>query len=163
DALVQVRNKTWGHGTGRDDDFFAKLLPENEARLERELAAVSWVAGWKLIRPLAVSESGRITEAVPLLGDRRQRGPPCGPELAPEDTHWRGGEVYPQKTLLLVAPDGRQYLPLFPLSLFKLQERSQGLFFLHSASWEQAPGRRQLRKAHYVAYESGLKPHEESR
>jgi WD40 repeat protein len=162
ESFVTLRNRAWGHGTGRDDDSFASMLPASQARLEQELAAVPWIARWKLIRPLVIDESGRITKADVLMGDRRLRGQAWDLALEPADSPWQGGDVRAEKALLLVSPDGRGYLPLFPLSLFQLQDRSQGIFFLQCTQWQAAAEKRQLRKAEYVAYESSLKKHVES-
>jgi WD40 repeat protein len=161
-SFVTLRNRAWGHNTGRDDDFFAKILPEHQPRLEQELAAVAWVARWKLVRPLVIDESGKVTKADVLMGDRRLRGQPFDLTLDAGDSPWQGGDVRAEKTLLLTSPQGGRYLPLFPLSLFQLQNRSQGMFFLQRTQWQKSADRRQLRKACYVAYESGLGQHEES-
>jgi WD40 repeat protein len=160
--FVTLRNRVWGHGTGRDDESFAGLLPANQGRLEQELAAIPWIAQWKLIRPLVIEESGRINKSDVLMGDRRLRGQAWNLTLEPADSPWQGGDVRAEKALLLVAPDARRYLPLFPLSLFHLKDRSQGMFFLQRTLWQSSAEKRQLRKACYVAYESGLGEHAES-
>src|SRR5262249_18012771 len=97
-----------------------------------------------------------------LMGDRRLRGQPFDLALDAADSPWQGGDVRAEKALLLTAPQGGRYLPLFPLSLFQLQNRSQGMFFLQRTQWQKSADRRQLRQACYVAYESGLGQHEES-
>jgi hypothetical protein len=70
--------------------------------------------------------------------------------------------VRAEKSLLLVAPDRQRYLPLFPLSVFHFQLRSQGVYFLQRAQWQRGAGGRRLRRACYVTYQSGQGEHEES-
>ena len=57
--------------------------------------------------------------------------------------------------LLLAAPEGRRYLPLFPLSLFQLRSGAggQGAYFLQRCSWQTEGTPWRLTRASYVAYE----------
>jgi hypothetical protein len=163
ESFVTLRNRAWGHGTGREEAFYAEILPANRARLEKELGLLRWLADWELIRPTAINEAGLLTRADLLTGDRRQKARPYELLLAPNDLDHQGGDVRAEKALLLVAPDRRRYLPLFPLSLFHFQLHSQGVYFLQRPLWERSPAGPQLRKAGYVAYEAGLAEHEASR
>jgi WD40 repeat protein len=162
DSFVTLRNRAWGHGAGREEAFYADILPANRLRLEQELARMTWLDGWDLIRPLVLADEGRVVSADILMGERRLKGRAFDLALDPADLDRNGGTVRAEKSVLLVAPDRGRYLPLFPLSLFHFQLRSQGLYFLQRPHWEQTPGGRQLRKACYVAYEARLEEHEES-
>jgi WD40 repeat protein len=161
DAFVTLRNRAWGHGTGRDEAFYATILPANRARLEGELARLRFLTRRELIRPITIDETGRVTRADLLMGNHRRKGRDYDLQLDPRDQPGNGGDVRVEKTLLLVSLDRHQYLPLFPLSLFHFRLAGQGVYFLQRPLWERADGRRRLRKAGYVAYESGLEPHEE--
>jgi hypothetical protein len=161
ESFVGLRNRVWGHGTGRDEAFFEGILGPNRSRFDLELARAGWLAGWELVRPVEIDESGRVRRADRLMGERRLKGRPYDLELAPGDREDRGGDVCPEKSLLLVAPDQVRYLPLFPMSLFHFHLRSQGVYFLQRPQWQRSAAGRRLRKAFYVAYESGLGEHEE--
>lgn len=161
EAFVALRNRAWGHGTGRDEAFYAGIISTNRVRLEGELAQLDFLTGWELIRPTIIDEAGVVTRADLLMGSHRRTGRVYDLPLSVQDLPANGGDVRAEKTLLLIATDRRQYLPLFPLSLFHFRLAGQGVYFLQRPQWERADGRRQLRKAGYVAYESGLEPHEE--
>jgi hypothetical protein len=160
ESFVSLRNRVWGHGTGREESFFAEVLPANRARLEEELVRADWLASWDLIRPVRISEAGEVTAADLLRGERRLKNRPFSLQLEPSDLE--GGDVRAERSLLLVDPDRKRYLPLFPLALFPFHLRSQGVFFLQRPQWKREGGQRKLRRASYVAYESGLGEHEES-
>jgi WD40 repeat protein len=161
-SFVTLRNRLWGHAAGRDEAMYVDILAPSRARLERELAQVGWLSSWELVRPIAISEAGHVTQADLLMGERRLKGRPYDLTLEQRDLDHQGGDVRVEKSLLLVTPDRVRYLPLFPLSLFHFQLRSQGVYFLQRPMWQRSPTGRQLRKACYVAYESGLGEHEES-
>jgi WD40 repeat protein len=160
ESFVSLRNRVWGHGAGRDEGFFASILAPNRERLERELAEIPWLASWELIRPLSIDESGRLVKADLLMGERRLKDRPYDLSLESSDLDHQGGDVRPETSLLLVSPGRDAYLPLFPLSLFHFHLRSQGVYFLQRPQWQKNSGRRRLRRAGYVAYESGLEIYE---
>jgi WD40 repeat protein len=160
ESFVTLRNRVWGHGTGRDEAFFAGLLPANRARLDAELARCGWLASWDLVRPVTIEE-GHVTRADLLRGERRLKGRPFSLPLQPADLDPETSDVHAERSLLLVSGDRQRYLPLFPLALFHFQLRCQGVYFLQRPQWKREAGRRRLRKAGYVAYESGLETHDE--
>ena len=160
DSFVTLRNRAWGHGGGRDEAFFADILPPNRARLEEELARMPWLADGDLIRPIDISDDGVITRADLLMGDRRKKDGPFELAIREDDGAAKGGNVRAEKSLLLVAPNGEDYLPLFPISLFGVQQRSQGVFFLQRSEWEHGHTWA-LQKASYVAYDSRLEDYQE--
>jgi WD40 repeat protein len=160
EAFVTLRNRAWGHVGGRDEAFYTSLLPENRDRLEAELARTSWLGSWELVRPITIDD-GQVTRADLLMGVLRRKGRPYALTLDEADRPDRGGEIRAETSLLLAASDRRRYLPLFPLSLFPFHLRSQGVYFLQRADWQRPAGIPQLRRACYVAYESGLEAHEE--
>jgi DNA polymerase III delta prime subunit len=160
ESFVSLRNRVWGHGTGRDEEFFASILVPNRARLELELAMAPWLASWELVRPLTINEAGRVVRADLLMGERRLKARDYDLQIEPCDLDHQGGDVRPETSLLLVSSARDSYLPLFPLSLFHFQLRSQGVYFLQRPQWQRSVGRRQLRRAGYIAYESGLEVYE---
>jgi WD40 repeat protein len=161
-AFVTLRNRAWAHATGRDEAFYADILPANLDRLHRELAQAAWLANWELVRPVQFDEAGRVARADVLRGNWRKRGRPYDLAVREEDREDRGGPVRAEKSLLLVAPDRSRYLPLFPLSLFHFQLSAQGVYFLQRLEWQPARDTHKLRRAGYVAYDSDLRDHEES-
>lgn len=163
ESFVTLRNRGWGHKTGRDDEFYAGILPANRDRLVGELALTPWLADWQLIRPTVIDEAGLVSRADILVGDLRRKACSCELRLQPADLAENGGDVRAENSLLLVAPDRQRYLPLFPLSVFHFQLRSQGVYFLQRTQWQRAGNGQQLRRACYVTYQSGQAEHEESR
>jgi WD40 repeat protein len=161
-AFVTLRNRAWAHATGRDEAFYADILPANLARLRGELARAAWLIGWELIRPVQIDPAGRVTRADVLMGNWRRKARPYELAVGAEDLEGHGGPVRAEKSLLLVAPDRDRYLPLFPLSLFHFQLSAQGVYFLQRLEWQPARDARKVRRAAYVAYESELRDHEES-
>jgi WD40 repeat protein len=159
ESFVALRNEVWGHATGRDEALYAGILPQNRSRLEQELARLGWLDTWDLVRPVTITEDGRVTQADLLMGERRRKGRPYSLALNPADLDHRGGDIRAETSLLLVAPDRRRYLPLFPLSLFLFRLRGEGVYFLQRVHWQTDP--RRLRRSWYVAYETGLDRHEE--
>ncbi len=163
ESFVHLRNRRWGHGTGRDEESFRDVLPPNRERLEGELARMPWLANWQLVRPVAI-EGCRVTRADLLNGCRRKQARPFELALQPADLADNGGDVRPDRdTLLLAAPDGGRYLPLFPLSLFRLGAGAcgRGTYFLQRSSWQTEEGPWRLARAYFVAYEGGCPEHEE--
>jgi WD40 repeat protein len=161
ESFVSLGNRVWGHGAGREEGFFAELLPPNRARLEEELARAGWLASWDLVRPVRI-EADRVTQADLLRGERRLKNRPYDLHLEQADLDDQPGDVRAERSLLLVDPTRERYLPLFPLALFHFHLRSQGVFFLQRPQWKREAGRRKLRKAGYIAYEAGLGEHEEA-
>jgi len=161
ESFVSLRNRKWGHGTGRSDAAFAEALPANRQRLEDELARLRWLESWHLVRPLAIDGSGLLTQGELLMGLLRN-APYAGPlRLLERDLDVNGGAVRPQTSLLLVGPDGGRYLPLFPLSLFGVSlNRRDGVYLLQGCEWRGGRPRR-LKRATYVAYEADLPEHHE--
>jgi WD40 repeat protein len=162
ESLISLRNRKWGHGAGRTDAAFAEALPENRQRLEEELAKLSWLESWSLVRPLTTDASGSVTEGRLLMGVRRNRpyGGPLALQEADLDIH--GGPVRPQSSLLLIAPDHSRYLPLFPLALFAaLPSKRDGVYLLQGCQWRRGGRPRRIDRANYVAYQAELPDHEE--
>src|SRR5262249_44667682 len=62
-----------------------------------------------------------------------------------------GGDIVPERTLVLVDEATGDYLPLFPLSLFHFQQSGQGLFFLNDLDWAAKAER--VKKASYLTYD----------
>ncbi len=94
------------------------------------------------------------------MGDHRVRGQPYDLRLEARDLPEHGGDVRAERSLLLVAGDRSRYLPLFPLSVFRLQLQAPGIYFLQRPQWHQPAGRWQVRRACYVAYEVRLRERE---
>jgi WD40 repeat protein len=162
ESFVLLRNRLWGHGTGRTEEAFTQALPANRERLEGELACMAWLGTWDLVRPTHIDGSGRLARADLLTGFRRRRGVTLPLQLAEADLDEHGGCVRAEKSLLLVSADGTQYLPLFPLSLFGVQpSRRDGVFLLQGTQWNRSVHPWRLHKATYVAYEAGLDNHTE--
>ncbi len=164
ESFVSLRNRRWGHAAGRTEAAFAEVLPPNRKRLEEELARMPWLADWRLIRPVALDADGTVTVADLLNGCLRRKARPFALALEPRDRPDGGGDVRADRdALLLVAPDGAAYLPLFPLSLFQFRAgpRGQGAYFLQRCRWQTEPAAWRLAQAAYVAYEGGLPEHEE--
>jgi WD40 repeat protein len=159
ESLVSLRNEVWGHGTGRDEELYARILPANRALFDTELARLAWLESCELILPVAIEESNRVTRADLLMGERRRAGRAYDLQLQDHDLDLHGGDVRAGRSLLLVKAD-RSYLPLFPLSLFHFQLRTEGLYFLQRLQWQSATERR-LRRSWYVSYQAGLDKHEE--
>src|SRR5262249_16779892 len=113
DSFVTLRNRAWGHGAWRDEAVHARLLPANRARPGGELPRLARRADGELVRPVAISEAGQVLQADLLMGERRLKGRRYELALAPADLDHEGGGVRPEKSLLLVAPGRRDYLPLF--------------------------------------------------
>jgi hypothetical protein len=161
-SFVSLRNRVWGHGTGRTDEAFARALGPNRVRLEGELARLDWLRSWELVRPTVIDGAGRVGRADLLMGFRRRRDLDFPLHLAPEDLDGNGGCVRAEKSLLLVAADRGRYLPLFPLSLFGLRpNRKEGVFLLQGCRWQRPSQGRRLERATYVAYEAGIGEHTE--
>src|SRR5262249_15913626 len=122
---------------------------------------LDWLTTWELVRPTLVDEAGQVTRADLLMSSHRRKSRDYSLTLEAADLPAQGGDVRAEKALLLVAPARQRYLPLFPLSLFQFQLRSQGMYFLQRPQWQRSQGKRRLRKAYYIAYESGLEEHQE--
>jgi WD40 repeat protein len=166
EGFIAVRNRVWGHGAGRSSVAFASILPEHRELLEGELAWMSWLADWPLVRPVRIDEDeARIVRWVPLMGEspRREQVEPIA--LDPRDLDPEAGLIRGEKSLLLLAPDRSRYLPLFPLSLFSVSSEQgkpkQGVYLLQRCQWEHIDRRRYLKEASYVAYDAGLNDHSE--
>jgi hypothetical protein len=158
EGFVELRNRVWGHGVGRDDRFYGGIVPPHRQRLEEELSRCDWLTTRALWLPKAVAEEGGVTAADLLNGDRRRRNRPVTLPVDPQDLDLHGGDVVPEHTLLLVDEATGHYLPLFPLSLFHFQSAGQGPFFLSDLDWAARAER--LKKARYVAYDPLLADHE---
>jgi WD40 repeat protein len=163
ESFINLRNRHWGHGTGRSEASFRDVLPPNRERLEGELARMPWLASRQLVRPVAI-EGCRVTRADLLNGCLRKQARPFELALQAADLADNGGDVRADRdTLLLVAPDGGRYLPLFPLSLFRFSAGAggRGTYFLQRSSWQTQEGPWRLARAYFVAYEGGCPEHEE--
>jgi WD40 repeat protein len=158
-SFVELRNAA-AHGSGLTEALLADLLAVQRGRLEEELARAPWLASWPLVRP-AVIEGAEVRRADLLMGDRREKNQEFSLRLAEADLPDHGGDVRPETTLLLVSPDRSRYLPLFPLSLFRFQLQSQGVYLLQGCRWHDSARPRRLQKAIFLTYEAGLKRHEE--
>jgi WD40 repeat protein len=162
ESFVALRNRRWGHGTGRTEDAFAEILAPNRRCLEDELARMPWLALARLIRPVRI-EAGRVAAADLLNGCLHRKARPFSLALDPRDLSDDADVRADRDALLLVAPDGGSYLPLFPLTLFQFRAgpHRQGAYFLQRSRWrtEHQPWR--LAQAVYVSYEAGLPEHEE--
>ena len=156
ESFVQLRNRAWGHGTGRDEQFYANILPANRERLEQELGRMGWLTSWQLVLPNAIDEAGRVTNADLLTGERPRQKRAYRLQLAKADLEWEGGDVRAGRTLLLVSPDARQYFPLPPMGLFHFHLKSQGVYFLSGTKWGRSGTTRRLQKCFYASYQSGL-------
>jgi WD40 repeat protein len=160
ESFIHLRNRHWGHVTGRTEESFREILPPNRLRLEGELARMPWLAGWQLIRPVTIAD-GRVTRADLLNGCQRWRSRPFDLALQPSDLADNGGEVRADRdTLLLAAPGGGRYLPLFPLSLFQFRG-GPGAYFLQRCAWQTDTAPWRLTRAFFVAYRGGCPEHEE--
>jgi WD40 repeat protein len=163
ESFLSLRNRRWGHGTGRTEESFADILPPNRQRLEQALGQMPWLAEWQLIRPVVI-EGNRVTKADLLNGSRRRQNRPFDLTLQERDLAHEGGDIRADRNaLLLVAPDGRSYLPLFPLSLFRLCPGQPGhsTYFLQQLGWKTEAVPWRLARANYVSYASGAGDHEE--
>jgi hypothetical protein len=163
EAFVTLRNRKWGHRAGRDERSFAEILAPNRQRLEEELAGMPWLADWSLVRPVRI-EDGRLYSADLLNGCLRRRARPLELALEPRDLAGNGGDLRADRdAMLLVAPEGGRYLPLFPLSLFQFRAGpgGQGAYFLQRLRWQEDQHPWRLARAIYVAYEGGCPEHEE--
>jgi WD40 repeat protein len=158
-SFVELRNAA-AHGSGLTEALLADQLPGQRARLDEELARAPWLASWTLVRP-AVIEGAEVRRADLLMGDRREKNQEFALRLAEADLSGAGGDVRTETTLLLVSPDRSRYLPLFPLSLFRFQLQAQGVYLLQGCRWHDSARPRRLQKAIFLAYEAGLKRHEE--
>lgn len=157
-AFVELRNRRWGHGTGRSEASFQHILEPNRRLLEAELARMPWLADWLLVRPVRIEDDARIVSADLLNGSRRRRNRDFALALKAEDSADEGGDVRADRdALLLVSPDTARYLPLFPLAIFQLRvgTHGHGTYFLQRLRWKQDRTPLQLARAYYVAYESG--------
>jgi hypothetical protein len=161
ESFITLRNDVWGHATDRTRDVFGTCLAVNRERLVTELARVHWLDAWHLVRPTVIDPSGVVVEAMNLMGEFSERESYRLP-LDGRDLDIHGGNIRPETSLLLVAPDGQRYLPLFPLELYGVKpDRKQGVYLLSGCQWRSQTRPRRLEKATYVAYQSGLPPHEE--
>jgi tetratricopeptide (TPR) repeat protein len=158
EGFVELRNRAWGHGAGRDDRFYANILPQNRQRLDEELSRCNWLTTQSLWLPKAIEDDGQVTFADLLNGDICLAYQPVSLQLDPNDLDINGGDVVPEQTLLLVNEETGGYLPLFPLSLFHFQKTGQGVFFLNERTW--AAKSELLKKAHYLAYDPLLDKYE---
>jgi WD40 repeat protein len=161
EEFVAIRNEKWGHGAGRDDRFYANIIDENRDLLDETLGQLDWLSARVLYLPKVVGDDGRVTLADVFEGDLRSKGQRIDLQLDPSDLHSNGGDVVEDKTLLLVDQVSKQYLPLFPLSLFHFQTKGQGMYFLNKLDW--ARGAEQLKQVFYVAYDPLLERHRASR
>lgn len=162
ESFVSLRNRLWGHGTGRTDAVFAEALPAHRQRLEDELARMPWLTDWDLVRPLAVEPTGAVRSAQRLMGSRRGRAWAGALALDAADLDVNGGPVRPGTALLLVAPGGSRYLPLFPQALFQVtRDRRDGVFLLQACQWRRGEVPRRLQRAVYLAYADRPAEHEE--
>src|SRR5262249_44000576 len=124
-------------------------------RLEEELARMPWLASWRLVRPVVMDEQGRVASADLLNGVNRRGQRPFELQLQESDLPRSGGPVRADRdALLLVAPDRRAYLPLFPLARFQFRT-SPGAYFLQGCRWRTEDDWR-LEQAEYVSYKAGL-------
>jgi DNA polymerase III delta prime subunit len=158
-SFTNLRNRKWGHSTGRSEATFAEILAPNRQRLEAELARMHWLADWALIRPVVI-EKYEVRSAHLLNGCQWKRPRDFTLRLEPGDLPANGGDVWPDRdTLLLVAPGRDRYLPLFPLSVFKflVGPSSHGAYFLQKLRWQE---KWRLGEARFVAYGIDA-PHEE--
>jgi WD40 repeat protein len=163
DSFVTLRNRRYGHGTGRTEGVFAELLPPNRARLEEVLGRMPWLAGWELIRPVTISGGGEVVAADRFSGRTRKPNRRFALPLEGRDWAGRDGDVVRERSLLLVAPDGSRYLPLFPLALFQFQATGlkEGAYFLQRTKWDVTQPDWRLSEAVFVAYEEHVPEHEE--
>src|SRR5205823_6395718 len=121
ESFINLRNRKWGHFTGRTEEAFAEVLAPNRQRLEGELARMSWLADWQLVRPVKL-EDGHVRTADLLNGRKRWPREALTLPLERRDLADNGGDVRADRdALLLAAPDGGRYLPLFPLTVFRLR------------------------------------------
>jgi WD40 repeat protein len=160
-ALVSLRNRVWGHGAGRTDDFFQPLLEPHRKMLEAELARMAWLTSWELILPSIIDEQGVVREADLLMGERLRSRRQYELQLAQEDLDPDDTVVRVGRSLLLVDGTRHRYLPLFPLALFHFELSRQGTYFLQRLRWNAPEEGRRLRKAVYVAYDARLTNYEE--
>jgi hypothetical protein len=135
-------------------------VPGQRARLEGELARVPWLVSWTLVRP-ALVEGAEVRRADLLMGDRREKGQDFCLRLDEADLPEGGGGVRAESALLLVHPDRSRYLPLFPMSQFRFQLQSQGVYLFQGCRWHERARPRRVQKAIFLAYDAGLKRHEE--
>jgi WD40 repeat protein len=161
ESFITLRNEDWGHATDRTREIFGACLEANRDRLVTELARVHWLDAWHLVRPTVIDPSGVVIEAMNLMGEFSERST-YRLALDERDLDTHGGPVRPNVSLLLVTPDGERYLPLFPLKLYGVKPNGQqGVYLLSGCQWRSQVRPRRLEKATYVAYQSGLPPHEE--
>ncbi len=170
-SFISLRNRCWGHATGRTEEFFAEVLKAgdavqpNQQRLEEELARLSWLKNGLLLRPVEIDDDGRVRTADVLRGSTYRGSDPLETPLPLDaaDLGCNGGPVWPdQNSLLLVSPDATRYLPLFPLALFRFHTGSEGAYFLQRCTWRTAQAPWRLKKAYFVPYRSRVSEHEET-
>jgi hypothetical protein len=155
---VDLRNRVWGHGAGRDDHFYASILPTHRQRLEAELHRCQWLRTRALWVPQVVDDNARVTSADLLNGERRLQSREVMLQLDPGDLVLNGGDVVPKQTLLVVDEATGRYVPLFPLALSSPPHVGQGVFFLNDLDWATQAER--LKKVRYFAYDPSLADYE---
>lgn len=158
EGFVELRNRAWAHAGGRDNLFYSGILETHRKRLDYELNRCDWLTDCVLWLPKEIDDDGRVTTADLLNGDRRRRNRKVSLQLNLNDLDINGGDVVPEQTPLLVNKETNDYLPLFPLSLFRSQQKGQGVFFLNHLDW--AAKSEMLKKARYLAYEPLLDQYE---
>lgn len=154
EGFVEVRNRAWGHGAGRDDRFYSGIFKQNRQRLEEELNRCDWLVNNTLWVPKQIDDEGYIRIADLLNGDRRRKDRPVSLQINVKDLAVNGGDILLEETVLLVNQATGFYLPLFPLSRFHYQQAGQGLFFLSDLDW--SGGTKKLKKVRYITYDSSL-------
>ncbi len=150
DTFVEVRNAHLGHPGTRTDAYAAPLVQKYRPLLEEQLGRMLWLADWQLIRPVTLVD-GAVTEADLLNGTTRYKRQPFALSLDPHDLAESNRVVQADREpLLLVAADRSRYLPLFPLSQYRVA--SQNAYFLHGLRWSSGPSPYRLQKAVYLTY-----------
>jgi WD40 repeat protein len=160
ESFVELRNKYWGHAGGRDDDAYNPLIDKHLPRLQKELGLCQWLAQRALWLPTIIDETSdppRVLKADILMSDRRRRGREVQLALQANDLDINGGDIIPERTLLLVDEPSGNYLPLFPLSLFHVRQFSAGTFFLNKLTWQS---RQELQRTTYLSYDPELDNYE---
>jgi tetratricopeptide (TPR) repeat protein len=150
EELAQIRNKQWGHLSGKSDAFHASILLETQSKVEFLLQQSDWLGNCPLWLPRETNEEQTlIIKADNYQSSRMLKGRSVNISIHPDDITKQ--HIILKRTFLLTG-ENKKYWILFPITLYVQQHNVGQLLLLQNLDW-QSKNKNQLKKLTYINYE----------